>query len=150
MNRITEQPLDLEALLRETANDASGALVVFSGTVRDHHEGKGVSGMRYTAYEPLAEKVLLELEQETIAKFPIHTCRIVHRVGNLAVGEDSVLIVVRSAHRGDGFDAARYAIDTLKERLPVWKQDFYTDGSESYQDGTPLPGSQAADNSEKG
>jgi molybdopterin synthase catalytic subunit len=144
MKRITDQPLDMDALVRETENPASGALVTFAGTVRDHHGGRGVSGMTYSAYEPMAEKVLEELEQETLERFPIHACRIVHRIGELAVGEDSVLIVVRSAHRGDAFDAARYAIDTLKVRLPVWKHDFYTDGSDAYQDGVPLPTSEVA------
>ena len=145
MNRITEQPLDLAALIAETANPASGALVTFSGTVRDHHQGKGVSGMSYSAYGPMAEKVLQELEQETLQRFPIQACRIVHRIGELEIGDDSVLIVVRSAHRGDAFDAARYAIDTLKLRLPVWKHDFYTDGSDAYQDGVPLATSPAGE-----
>jgi molybdopterin synthase catalytic subunit len=145
MNRITEQPLDLNILLSETENDQSGAMVAFAGTVRNHHEGKGVSGMSYSAYGPLAEKVLEELERETLEKFAIQACRIVHRIGELGIGEASVLVVVRSAHRGDAFDAARYAMDTLKVRLPVWKHDFYTDGSESYQDGVPLTTSEAAE-----
>lgn len=145
MSRITEQPLDLNILLSETENDQSGAMVAFAGTVRNHHEGKGVSGMSYSAYGPMAEKVLEELEQETLEKFPIHACRIVHRIGELGIGEASVLVVVRSAHRGDAFDAARYAMDTLKIRVPVWKHDFYTDGSKAYQDGVPLATSEAAE-----
>jgi molybdopterin synthase catalytic subunit len=145
MNRITEQPLDLNILLSETENDQSGAMVAFAGTVRNHHEGKGVSGMSYSAYGPLAEKVLEELERETLEEFPIQACRIVHRIGELGIGEASVLVVVRSAHRGDAFDAARYAIDTLKVRLPVWKHDFYTDGSKAYQDGVPLATPEAAE-----
>ncbi|MCK8514828.1 molybdenum cofactor biosynthesis protein MoaE [Methylonatrum kenyense] len=138
MSRMTEQPLDMGQLLRETENDACGALVVFGGIVRNHHAGKGVSGMSYSAYGPMAEKVLAELEQETLQKFPVSECRIVHRTGDLAIGEASVLVVVRAPHRGDAFDGARYAIDTLKVRLPVWKHDFYEDGSDAYQDGVPL------------
>lgn len=144
MSRITEQPLDMDLLLQETENDTCGALVVFAGVVRNHHEGKGVSGMSYSAYGPMAEKVLSDLEQETLEKFPVAECRIVHRTGELAIREASVLVVVRAPHRGDAFDAARYAIDTLKLRLPVWKHDFYEDGSDAYQDGVPLETSQAA------
>lgn len=138
MSRMTDQPLDLDRLLTETENDSCGALVVFGGMVRNHHQGKGVKGMSYSAYGPMAERVLEELEQETLEKFPVSECRIVHRTGDLAIGEASVLVVVRAPHRGDAFDGARYAIDTLKVRLPVWKHDFYEDGSEAYQDGVPL------------
>jgi len=146
MSRIIEQPLDMNRLLEETENDTCGALVVFSGTVRNHHEGKGVRGMSYSAYGPMAERVLADLEAETLEKFPVTECRIVHRTGELRIGESSVLVVVRSAHRGDAFDAARYAIDTLKVRLPVWKHDFYDDGSDAFQDGVPLETAEAARN----
>ncbi|MCH8506736.1 MAG: molybdenum cofactor biosynthesis protein MoaE [Ectothiorhodospiraceae bacterium] len=135
---MTDEPLLLDQLLQETADDTCGALVVFAGTVRDHHEGRGVSGMSYSAYKPMADKVLQDLEQETLERFPVEQCRIMHRIGDLAIGEASVLVVVRSHHRADAFDAARYAIDTLKVRLPVWKHDEYTDGSRAYQDGVPL------------
>ncbi|MCC5859496.1 MAG: molybdenum cofactor biosynthesis protein MoaE [Ectothiorhodospiraceae bacterium] len=148
MQWMTEDPLDLDALLQETEDDACGALVVFAGTVRNHHEGKGVSGMSYSAYKPMADRVLKELEQETLERFPVEQCRIMHRTGNLAIGEASVLVVVRSHHRADAFDAARYAIDTLKVRLPVWKHDEYTDGTRAYQDGVPLqePGAVPGEN----
>ncbi len=146
MSWMTESPLDLDALLHETEDDSCGALVVFAGTVRDHHEGRGVSGMSYSAYTPMADRVLRELETETLERFPVERCRIMHRTGNLSIGEASVLVVVRAHHRADAFDAARYAIDTLKVRLPVWKHDAYTDGSTAYQDGVPLeePGAPAA------
>ncbi|MDN3519672.1 molybdenum cofactor biosynthesis protein MoaE [Aquisalimonas lutea] len=138
MQRITREPLDVASLLGDTENDTCGAFVVFGGTVRNHHQGRGVAGMRYSAYEPMAERVLEELEEETRRRFGVAECRIVHRIGELGIGETSVLVAVRSAHRGDAFSAGQYAIDTLKERLPVWKEDFYTDGSRGYQDGTPL------------
>lgn len=135
---LQDAPLDLDALLSETADPSCGALVVFSGTVRNHHAGKEVEHLNYTAHAALVEKVLGELEQETIERFGVAQCRIIHRQGDLQVGEDSVLVVVRSAHRGEAFEAARYAIDTLKQRAPVWKREFYTDGSVDYQDGVPL------------
>lgn len=138
MQRMTEQPLDLVALLKETEDPRCGALVVFSGTVRNHHEGRAVTGMTYTAYGPMAEQVLADLEAETRERFQVEVCRICHRTGYLAVGEDSVLVVVRSAHRAAAFEAGQYAIDTLKVRLPVWKQDHYPDGASAYQEGVPL------------
>lgn len=138
MNHITDGELALDSLLEETENPSCGALVVFEGVVRDHHDGREVARMQYTAYEPLAEKVLAELEMETKERFAVAECRIVHRTGDLAIGEASVVVVVRSAHRDSAFDAARYAIDTLKQRVPVWKRDFYSDGSSAYQDGVPL------------
>ncbi len=146
MSHMTEQPLDLDALIRETENETCGAMVVFSGIVRNHHDGRGVTGMDYSAYGPMADRVLEELEAETIERFGVQECRIMHRTGRLEVGESSVLVVVRSHHRGDAFEAARYAIDTLKVRLPVWKEDFYTDGSAAYQDGVAL---QARDTGER-
>lgn len=135
---LQREPLDLDALLAETADPACGALVVFSGTVRNHHGGKGVERLGYSAHPALVEKVLAELEAEVLERFEVNQCRIVHREGELEIGEDSVLVVVRSPHRGAAFEAARYAIDTLKERTPVWKQEHYADGSVEYQDGTPL------------
>lgn len=150
MQRITREPLDVTTLLADTENDTCGAFVVFGGTVRNHHEGRGVAGMRYSAYEPMAERVLEELEEETCRRFGVAECRIVHRIGELGIGEASVLVAVRSAHRGDAFSAGQYAIDTLKERLPVWKEDFYTDGSSGYQDGTPLVTAEASGQDDEG
>ncbi|MFO7859308.1 MAG: molybdenum cofactor biosynthesis protein MoaE [Ectothiorhodospiraceae bacterium] len=144
MQRITEEPLDPDMLLKETDNDTCGAFVVFGGTVRNHHQGRGVAGMRYSAYGPMAERVLAELEEETRQRFGVAECRLMHRVGELGIGETSVLVAVRSAHRAEAFRAGEYAIDTLKERLPVWKEDFYDDGSRAHQDGVPLTGSPEA------
>lgn len=135
---LRAEPLDLAELLAETTDPSCGALVVFSGTVRNHHGGKQVQRLSYTAHAVLLDKAFRELERETIERFGVAQCRLIHREGELDVGEDSVLVVVRSAHRAEAFEAARYAIDTLKQRAPVWKQEFYADGSVDYQDGVPL------------
>ena len=137
---LQSEPLDLEALLQETQDPGSGALVVFSGTVRNEFEGEPVARLGYSAHAALVDSVLDELEQEVTDRFGVLQCRIVHREGLLEIGEDSVFVVVRSAHRGDAFDAARYAIDELKQRAPVWKREHYADGSIEYQEGTPLTG----------
>jgi molybdopterin synthase catalytic subunit len=135
---VTEQPLNLSELLAETEDSGSGALVVFVGTVRDHNDGKPVEAVTYEAHVPLAERTLQELEQEVLQRFDVRTCRIQHRVGQLELGEPSVAIIVRAAHRDEAFEAARYAIDELKKRAPIWKEERYASGESRHLEGVPL------------
>ena len=135
---IVTDPLELEPLLRETEDDASGALVIFYGTVRDENEGRPVQSMTYEAHVALAEKALREIEQEALDKFGVRRCRIQHRIGHLELGEPSVLIVVRAGHRDEAYAASRYAIDEVKQRAPIWKEEHYADGDSRYLDGVPL------------
>ncbi len=135
---VTESPLALDPLLRETEDVSSGALVIFVGTVRDENDNRPVGGMTYEAHVSLAEKVLREIEQEVLARFEVRRCRIQHRIGRLELGEPSVQIVVRGGHRAAAYEASRYAIDELKRRAPIWKEEHYTDGASRYLDGTPL------------
>lgn len=137
-HRICEDPLDLDALLRETEDPGSGALAIFSGTVRDENEGHPVEALTYEAHVLLAENVLQELEREVLERFKVRRCRIQHRVGTLPLGEPSVLVVVRAAHRAEAFAACRYAIDELKRRAPIWKEEHYAGGASAYVEGTPL------------
>lgn len=138
--RIRGETLSLEELLAATESPDAGALVVFGGTVRREHDGKKVTSIAYSAYGPVAERTLRELEEDVCARFDVTGCRLLHRTGSLDVGELSVLVVVRAAHRGEAFDAARYAIDTLKKTVPVWKREAYADGTEVYLQGETLPG----------
>jgi molybdopterin synthase catalytic subunit len=135
---ITQSPLDLNALITETEDHDTGALIIFVGTVRNENEGQPVHSMTYEAHVSLAEKVLREIEAEALSKFAIQKCRIQHRIGLLQLGEASVIIVVRSAHRADGYAASRYAIDELKQRTPIWKEEHYVSGDSRYLDGIPL------------
>ena len=135
---ISKNPLDLTRIIDETSNDASGALLIFAGTVRNNNDGKEVVSMTYEAHESMAEKVLREIEIETENKFDIHQCRLQHRIGLLRLGDVSVYVVVRSGHRDEGYKASRYAIDELKRRTPIWKEEHYVDGESQYLDGTPL------------
>jgi len=135
---LVDEPIDTAALIAATEDPTCGALVIFEGTVRDHDEAGGVASMTYTAYRPLAERVLGELEDEACQRFAIARCRVVHRLGWLTVGEASVTVVVRAAHRAPAYEASRFVIDTLKERAPIWKHDHLPDGTTRYQDGTPL------------
>lgn len=135
---ILNSPLDVNALLQETEDPGSGALIVFYGTVRDQNEGQPVNGMSYEAHVSMAEKVLAEIEQEAIQRFGARQVRIQHRIGALALGEPSVLVVVRAAHRAEAYAASRYAIDELKQRAPIWKEEHYVSGDSRYLDGVPL------------
>lgn len=138
MNHLQDAPLDLAGLLAETDTPDCGALVVFGGTVRNENNGRSVDGISYTAHLHLAEKILQQVEQDCLDRFGIQSCRIVHRHGQLKVHELSVLVVVRAAHRAAAFEAARHAIDMLKERVPIWKEEHYTDGKSEYLEGVPL------------
>lgn len=138
--RVDSGAIDLEQLLEQTQSPDAGAVVVFGGTVRREHDGKEVTAIEYSAYEPLAEKALAEVEAQALARFDILSCVIRHRVDKLEVGELSVVVVVRSAHRAEAFEAGRFAIDTLKKTAPVWKREAYSDGTEVYLQGETLPG----------
>ncbi len=138
MARITESPLNMESLIAETEDHAVGALILFSGVVRNHNDGREVDGLTYEADVPLAEKVLEGIENEALTKFGVSHCRIQHRIGSLGLGETSVIIVVRSAHRAEAYEASRFAIEELKRRAPIWKQEHYVGGKSRYLDGTPL------------
>jgi molybdopterin synthase catalytic subunit/molybdopterin converting factor small subunit len=117
---------------------ACGALVMFAGTVRNHHDGRDVTGIRYHAYAPLAERRLREIERDTLARYPIASCEIVHATGELTVGDVSVLVLVRSGHRAEAFAAAQYAIDAVKASVPIWKEEHYAEGHSAFVEGVPL------------
>jgi molybdopterin synthase catalytic subunit len=135
---IKEEQLELDELLDETRDDRCGALQVFGGTVRRTNDGREVDGMTYEAHVALAARTLRELEETVKTKFNVPQCRIQHRVGELQLGEVSVYVVVRSPHRAESFEAARYAIDKLKEITPIWKHEHYVSGDSEYLSGTPL------------
>jgi molybdopterin synthase catalytic subunit len=119
-------PREVEALV---ADDAIGAIVTFTGTVRDHARGLHVVALDYEAYPPAAEKMLAQIGDEIADKFQVRRVAITHRAGLLKPGEISVVIAVSSAHRDAAFDAARYAIERIKEIVPIWKKEHYEDGA---------------------
>lgn len=138
-SHLQPEPLDLAALMAETESDEAGALVVFGGTVRVDNNDREVDSIDYSAHGPLAARTLADIERETIELHRAIACRIQHRTGRLGLGETSVYVVVRAKHRGQAFDAARYAIETLKQRVAVWKNEHYADGSSEYMEGNAVP-----------
>jgi MoaE-MoaD fusion protein len=106
-----------------------GATVVFDGFVRNNYKGQKTLYLEYEAYEPMAYAKMREIGAEIRAKFPVRRLAIVHRLGRLEIGETSVFIAVSSAHRSAAFDACRYAIDTLKRVVPIWKKEYFAGGA---------------------
>lgn len=135
---LTRVTIDAESIVRQLKAGADGAVVVFDGIVRDNTRGRATLYLDYEAYEEMALKQMRLLREEALEHFGVREVAIVHRLGRLAVGETSVLIVVASAHRGAAFDACRWVIDTLKKTVPIWKKEQFADGA-VWADGEPFP-----------
>lgn len=130
---ISFAPLSLTDAYQRADDSGNGAIVVMSGMVRDNTEGRGVNYLEYQAYEPMALEVFRQIGGQIRQRWPtIGSLVIHHRVGKLTVGEISVLVVVGCPHRGEAFEACRYAIDTLKHNAPIWKKEHWQDGASSW------------------
>jgi molybdopterin synthase catalytic subunit len=127
--RIQSEPIDAREVEAMVANPGAGAISTFSGVVRDHGRGKSVSRLEYEAYPAAAELVLAQIGDEIQDRWQTDRVAIVHRIGDLPVGEISVVISVASAHRDAAFEACRYAIERIKEIVPIWKKEHYDDGA---------------------
>ena len=136
---VSSDPIDTAALLARVGSDEDGAALLFIGVVRDHAEGRKVTGMRYDVYAEMATEVLREIALE--ASIPLGTNRIAvaHRFGELKIGEISVGIAVSSPHRAEAYEASRFVIEEIKKRLPVWKKEHYVDGVSEWVEGTIPP-----------
>ena len=124
--RLLREPIDLPAL--HQAGRGDGAVCVFVGVVRDHNQGMAVRHLEYEAYQEMALPLMQEIAQEARRRFGVSQVRIEHRLGRLQIGEASVAVAVASPHRAEAFEACRFAIDTLKATVPIWKKEFYADG----------------------
>jgi molybdopterin synthase catalytic subunit len=131
VSRITDDPISLDLLLRETDGVDSGALVVFAGTVRTSDAGRDVVALEYDVHRDMAEAAIRRIEKDLLSREGILACRVVHRVGSVGAGEPSVCVVVRARHRPEGFAIAREAIDRVKSEVPIWKLDVFADNTRS-------------------
>ena len=125
---ITTSPIDPSTVLARVGAPADGAVALFVGTVRNANEGRPVGGMEYEGYAAMAREQLAAIVSEAAVRAGTGRVAAVHRLGELAVGEASVAIAVSTPHRAEAFDAARYVIEEIKKRLPVWKRERYLDG----------------------
>ncbi len=133
---VSDTAIDVNDMMDFVADSASGATVLFSGTVRDHSPGRdGVSRLDYEAYGAVVEDKIREIVFEAIERWPVLRVAAVHRTGTLAIGEAAVMVAVSSPHRVDAFPAARYVIDELKGRAPIWKKEHWSGGAEWVEGG---------------
>jgi molybdopterin synthase catalytic subunit len=130
MSYLIDDPIDPRALVEQVMRKSDGAYVLFEGVVRNHHEGKAVESIFYDAYRPMAEKEIEKIVREIEAQFPDVALAVVHRLGQLVVGDASIAIVASSPHRAEAFAACRMVIDRIKETVPIWKKERGPDGEE--------------------
>ena len=127
--RVVTEPLSPDAIADEVDDPGAGGIVIFSGVVRNETGGRPVKFLEYEAHAPMAEVKMREIGEAVRGRWPgVKRVAMLHRIGRLEIGEASVLIAVAAAHRGDAFEACRYAIDTLKHTVPVWKKEHFEDG----------------------
>jgi molybdopterin synthase catalytic subunit len=129
MIRLTRDAIDYEAVTEQVRRGDCGAVVVFLGTVRDLTGERMTVALDYEAYSSMAEKKMAEIEADTRRRWPVGEMIMEHRLGRLEVGEISVIVAVSCPHRGQAFEAARFAIDRFKELVPIWKKENWADGT---------------------
>ena len=132
MFQISPSPLDPNAIRDQVIDPASGGFCSFEGWVRNHHEGRAVERLEYEAYPLLAEKEGNRILEEARQKFKIVRAACIHRTGPIEIGGLAVVVCVSAHHRDAAFDACRYIIDEVKARVPVWKKEYFTDGSNGW------------------
>jgi MoaE-MoaD fusion protein len=128
--RLSAEPLSLDDVVDEVRSDQAGAIATFVGTTRVHSRERTVRHLDYEAYEEMAEQVMAQIAAELIGRYELCAIAIHHRTGQVEIGEASVMIAVSAPHRQDALAACRDAIDTLKERVPLWKKEVYEGGEE--------------------
>ncbi len=132
---ITDAPIEPEAVLAQVGDASDGAVLLFLGVVRNHADERPVRGMRYEAYREMAERELAAIAGEAAERLGTDRIAVVHRTGELSIGEPSVAIAVSSPHRAEAYDASRFVIEAIKARLPVWKHEHYADGASRWVEG---------------
>ncbi len=132
---LQEAPLDLAALVARVAAADRGGIACFIGNVRDHHGGRAVRRLEYSAYLAMAEAECARIVAAAENRWPVAVA-LAHRIGGLDIGEAAVAVAAAGAHRDEAFDACRYVIEEVKRRVPIWKREFYTDGTVLWVDPT--------------
>lgn len=129
MIELTDKPIDFAAVTESVRSSDAGAVVLFMGTVREFTGDAQTSSLEYDAYPQMAELAMRELEDEARERWPLVGVNLTHRIGHLKLGEIAVAVAVSAGHRSESFEAGRWLIDSLKERVPIWKKELYADGS---------------------
>jgi len=132
MISLTHAPIDPSVVLAQVASNDAGAVVLFLGTTREFTKGRQTASLDYECYPQMAEAKLAELEAQAREKWPLVHVSIIHRLGRLGLGEASIAIAVSSPHRQAAFEAGKWLIDTIKEDVPIWKQENWADGTSEW------------------
>ena len=130
--KLTKEAVELEPLFAFVSSPEAGAIVTFVGTVREFSHGRKVTALTYEAYEPMAERELQRIADEMMERWQLCKVAIVHRIGELKIGEISVAIFVSAPHRAEAFAAAKHAIERIKEIVPIWKREQFADGTSQW------------------
>lgn len=130
MITVTSHPIDVASALKDIQSEQAGAIDLFIGVVRDNTQERPVDRLEYEAYDRMAISEMQKIADDAHNRWPILRYSIIHRKGILRIGEIAVLIGVATAHRADAFEACRYIIDTIKQTVPIWKKEVFTDGEE--------------------
>ena len=138
MFKITSEEIELGDVIRAVEAGDAGAIVHFLGVVRNNTEGREVSYLEYEAYPPMAERKMAEIAQEIHEKWGLDRVAMIHRVGRLEIGEVSVAVAVASPHRKEAFEACHYAMNRLKQIVPIWKREVWVDGEEEWVKPDPV------------
>ena len=138
MFKITSDEIELGDVIRAVEAGDAGAIVHFLGVVRNNTEGREVSYLEYEAYPPMAEKKMAEIAEEIHEKWGLDRVAMIHRVGRLEIGEVSVAVAVASPHRKEAFEACHYAMNRLKQIVPIWKREVWADGEEEWVKPDPV------------
>jgi molybdopterin synthase catalytic subunit len=134
---LTDRPLDAAALMRRVADPSRGGTVLFIGTVRDQNDGRRVTALEYSAYLPMARRELELILVEAQSQWPGAEVACAHRIGALSLGDAAVVVAAAHPHRGAAFEACRFVIESLKQRVPIWKREHYADGSADWVEVRP-------------
>ena len=135
MSYLKETPLDVRAVAHQVVGAEQGGVVTFIGAVRNHHAGRQVVRLEYSAYGSMADQEIARILEEAASRWPARVAA-EHRVGTLEVGDAAVIVVAAAAHRDAAFDACRYVIEQMKRRVPIWKREHYVDGTAGWVDPT--------------
>lgn len=138
--RITDKEIVPSRVVEAVMDESAGGVALFLGTVRDHSEAGKVEALEYESYVELAEKKLLEIEEEALRRWPVKKIKILHRVGKLRLGDVSVAVAVSTPHRAEAFEACRYAIDRIKRDVPIWKRERLAGGKQVWVAGQIMGG----------
>ncbi|WP_167605720.1 molybdenum cofactor biosynthesis protein MoaE [Maribellus sediminis] len=132
MKHLQYDEINYAELFAEFRNPNSGAVVLFSGEVRDNNKGRAVTHLEYEAYEPMANKMIAKILEEAKTRFKLNQAVCVHRLGKVDISGCAVVVITGSGHRKEAYDANRFIIDRVKNEVPIWKHEFFTDGTSEW------------------